>query len=61
MMIFTIVGIIMYLKRQLAVLYKTPRPANPEVLGLSEARGLGLSHSQRLGTRLLLGHREVML
>ena len=36
-------------------------PVNPEVRGSSPARGLGLSRSQRLGTGLLLGDREVML
>ena len=37
------------------------RPGNPVVRGSSPAGGLRLSRSQRLGTGLLLGDREVML
>ena len=39
----------------------TSRSANPEALGSSPTRGLGLLRSQRLGTGLLLDNREVML
>ena len=39
----------------------TSRPANPVVRGSNPDRGLGPSRSQRLGTGLLLGYREVML
>ena len=39
----------------------TCQPANPQTRGSSPARDFGLSRSQRLGTGLFFGDREVML